>query len=122
MRSNLFSANCCWRVGGNELMHICPYSLVYNGVLWIGRTKGGGYSRDYESSDRSRGGGGGFRDDRGGYADRSQPDRNDRRGFGNNFDQEDRRSGSFRDRPRGDYGLSSTETPNSLVIANMLRT
>lgn len=68
------------------------------------RTKGGGYSRDYESSDRSRSGGGGFRDDRGGYADRSQPDRNDRRGFGNNFDQEDRRSGSFRDRPRGDYG------------------
>ncbi len=67
------------------------------------RSRGGGYSRDYESSDRGRGGGG-FRDDRGGFPDRGQADRGDRRGFGSNYEQDDRRGGSFRDRPRGDYG------------------
>ncbi len=67
------------------------------------RSRGGGYSRDYESSDRGRGGGG-FRDDRGGFPDRGQADRGDRRGFGSNYEHDDRRGGSFRDRPRGDYG------------------
>lgn len=61
------------------------------------RSRGGGYSRDYEASDRGRGGGG-YRDDRG------QGERGDRPRFGSNFEQDDRRGGSFRDRPRGDYG------------------
>ena len=51
------------------------------------------HPRDYDSSDRSRGGS---------FNDRG-PDRGDRRGYGGNLDQEERR-GSFRDRGRSDYG------------------
>ena len=86
---------------------MCQHGMCQHGVLSMRlhpvRSRGGGYSRDYESSDRGRSGGG-FRDDRGGFPDRGQADRGDRRGFGSNYEQDDRRGGSFRDRPRGDYG------------------
>lgn len=55
-----------------------------------------GYSRDYEGD---RGRGSGFDS----YGSRGYDQREDRRGFGSNYDQDERR-GSFRDRPKGDYG------------------
>lgn len=60
--------------------------------------RGSGYSRDYDAADKGRGGGG-FD----GHGSRGYDQREDKRGFGSNFDQDERR-GSFRDRPKGDYG------------------
>lgn len=58
--------------------------------------RGSGYSRDY---DADKGGGGGFES----YGRRGYEQRDDKRGFGSNYEQDERR-GSFRDRPKGDYG------------------
>jgi len=101
--AELVSGSACCHCAIVTLSHrMCQHGLL-SMRLHPARSRGGGYSRDYESSDRGRGGGG-FRDDRGGFPDRGQADRGDRRGFGSNYEQDDRRGGSFRDRPRGDYG------------------
>ena len=66
-------------------------------ALCVLRSRSGGYPREFES----QGSRGSMRDDRGSFNDRNRG--GDRRGFGGNFDQEERR-GRFRDSPRGHYG------------------